>query len=48
MVAVAMVTKVHKMLNETYVTIISTCTAHALIVTIITLDKNIIDYLMKY
>jgi hypothetical protein len=31
-----------------YATIISTDTAHALIDTIITLDKNLIDYIMKY
>jgi hypothetical protein len=31
-----------------YATIISTDTAHALIDTIITLDKSIIDYIMKY
>jgi len=36
------------LLEYPYATIISTDTAHALIDTIITLDKNIIDYIMKY
>jgi hypothetical protein len=34
--------------DMSYATIISTDTVHALIDTIITLDKNIIDYIMKY
>jgi hypothetical protein len=34
--------------DMSYATIISTVTVHALIDTIITLDKNIIDYIMKY
>ena len=34
--------------KKSYATIISTDAAHALIDTIITLDKNIIDYIMKY
>ena len=33
---------------EPYAIIISTDTVNALIDTIITLDKNIIDYIMKY
>jgi len=32
----------------TVATIISTDTAHALVDTIITLDENIIDYILKY
>ena len=35
-------------LSGAYTTIISTDTAHTLIDTIITLDKNIIYYIMKY
>ena len=36
------------LVNFTYTTIISTDTVHALIDTIITLDTNIIDYIMEY
>jgi hypothetical protein len=38
----------HDIKTKLCATIISTDTAHALIDTIITLDKNIIDYIMKY
>ena len=38
----------HERDNLSYATIISTDNAHALIDTIITLDKNITDYIMKY